>query len=194
MASHGWHAYRSPPDVMNRSALVLLASLACAGSLHATLIGDQITIRRSYPNLATDFASPVTTVVTAGASDAVSPQPYYYAINPEAENIHIDFHVFSGFAGYDGGVFDGLQFLDIDSRILGVSVVQATGINVVDLEYGADYIHINFNGWFGSNSYVNLQVLTEDPPVAAVPEPSTFALAALGIGALALASRRRRPA
>lgn len=177
---------------MNKTTLAIIATLSLAASLHASLIGDALTIRRPYPNLGTDFALSVSTVVAAEESDGVSPQPHHYTINPESENILIDFHNTSGFGGVDGGVFDGLQFLGITREILSVSIVEATGIAVSGIDYGNGFINVNLSGMFSSSSYLNLQVITADSDVAAVPEPSTLMLAGLGLGALMLVARKRR--
>lgn len=112
--------------------------------------------------------------------------------NFRGENILIDFQNTGGFGGVDGGIFDGLQFLGIGGQVLSVSVIEATGITVADIDYGDGFINLNLNGMFSSESYINLQVITTDGDVAAVPEPSTMMLAGFGFGALALAARKRR--
>jgi hypothetical protein len=184
----------NPESKLNKTAVAFLATLAFVGTAQATLIGDNLTIRRSYPNLATDFASPVQTTVVAGAGDAVSPQPQHYTINVEAQNIYFDFHNVSGFGGVAGGIFDGLQFTGITGEILSANVIDATGITVSELTYGAGFVNVNLNGWFSADSYLNIEVLTRNTDVEAVPEPSAFLLTGLGLGALAFLARKRRAA
>lgn len=73
-------------------SLAVLLGIGQIASASATLLGDTLTIRRAFPDVGTDFVSPVNTVVAAGISDRVTPQPHLYEVDPEAFSILIDFN------------------------------------------------------------------------------------------------------
>jgi hypothetical protein len=188
-----------PDLVMKRTLLALLGVVVLVpapGVASASMIGDAITINRFYPDLATIYTPPddsipgtVTTTVVAGPEGA-SPQPTLYSIDLGSNSIVFDFLSPSAFGGATAGVFDGLQFLGFSQAIGNVSA-SATGISVAGLAFGSDFINLDLDGVFNGNASLTLQVDFAAP--AAVPEPSTLALALLGMGAGfgRLVSRRR---
>lgn len=166
-------------------ACALFIAIVCVAgqTAQASMIGDTLTINRLFPDLATVFAPPVSTVVQAGPADAVSPQATLYTINPEANNILIDFIASSAFLGQAGNApFDGLQFLGFDEDIVSVTVVQATGIVVAEIVFGNNFINLNLDGEFNADSFLNLAVVFA--PSAQVPGPGAFSLLALGFAGL----------
>lgn len=166
-------------------ACALFIAIVCvaAQTAHASMIGDTLTINRLFPDLLTHFAPAVSTVVQAGPADAVSPQATLYTINPEANNILIDFIASSGFWDQPGPFpFDGLQFLGFSEDIESVAVVQATGISVAELDFGDDFINLNLEGLFDANSFLNLEVVFAQSQE--VPEPGALSLLAVGFAAL----------
>lgn len=170
--------------------ILILGVTMTAQPALADMIGDNLTIRRLYPDLATEFAASVNTTVQAGAADSVSPQASHYLINPEANSIHIDFLDTSGFAGEaDGSIFDGLQFLGFNETILNVSIVQETGIDIVGLEVVGNVINLNLDGAFNADSVIILGV-TFATQQEQVPAPAALTL--LGIALVALGLTRRQ--
>jgi hypothetical protein len=170
---------------------------------NATMIGDILTISRFYPDLATIYEPPadaipgfVTVPVVVGPeASPSSPQPTLYSIDFEATSISFDFLGPSAFLGRPGPIyslanpFDGLQFLGFSHPIQNVSIGSVSGISVVELLFGDDYINLNLDGSFTADSTLVLNVEFGPAPV---PEPSSFLLlgTALGLGRLL---RRRRP-
>ena len=180
-------------------AVVLVSA---TGVVNASMIGDEITIRRLFPDLSTIYTPPdgevspdipgvVTTTVVAGP-DAASPQPTLYSIDIESNSIVFDFLAPSAFGGAAPGVFDGLQFLGFSQAIGNVSGV-SSGISIAGLAFGSNFINLNLDGVFDASSSLSLQVEFAAPAV--VPEPTTLALAILGIGVgVGRLVRRRRVA
>jgi hypothetical protein len=164
-----------------------------AQQARASMIGDTITINRLYPNLVTLFLSPppgfVSTVVAAGPSDAVSPQPSLYSINLEANGILFDFLAPSAFVGSAAGDFDGLQFIGFSQAIQNVTVTNVAGITVADLGFGANFINLNLNGAFTASSILDLHV--DFVAVSGIPEPATLMLLGMGILGLGFMERKR---
>lgn len=179
---------------MRKHILAGLTFLAISGAAQASLIGDVLTIRRLYPTATSDYAAPVTTTVAAGLSDAVSPQPSYYLINPEAETIHIDFTNHSSFIGAAGGTFDGFSFSGFSGGVSNVSLLSAVGIDIVSLTHDGSVITLNLQNAFTPASYVEFKVESGSPALPSVPEPSAVALMGLGLAGLFLYGRRARKA
>lgn len=189
---------------MTRFLLVVLSCGVMFGSARpasANMIGDVLTVNRFYPDLLTLFLPPadsipgfvtVTAVVGLEASPS-SPQPSLYSIDFEATSISFDFLAPSAFIGEPGpgynslNPFDGLQFLGFSQSIQNVTA-SASGINVVELLFGTNYINLNLDGGFTAASTLVLQV---DFAPAAVPEPSSFLLLGTGLGLGYLLRRRR---
>lgn len=169
---------------------LVLALTAIAHPAQADMIGDNLTIRRLYPDLTTEFAPSVNTTVQAGAADSVSPQATLYLINPEANSIIFDFIAPSAFLGEaDGTPFDGLQFLGFNESILNVTIVTETGIDIVGLDFGSNFINLNLDGEFNADSAITLAV-TFATQQEQVPAPGALAL--LGVALVTLALTRRR--
>jgi hypothetical protein len=172
---------------------LILALTTIAHPALADMIGDSLTIRRLYPDLATEFAPSVNTTVQAGAGDAVSPQATLYLINPEANTILFDFIATSGFGGEaDNTPFDGLQFLGFNEPIQNVSIVQEIGIDIVGLAFDLDFINLNLNGVFTADSVITLSV-TFATQQEQVPAPGALALLGVALVTLGLMRRRTTP-
>ncbi len=191
---------------MKRALLVVLSCGVMFGPArlaNATMIGDVLTVNRFFPDLATIYEAPpdaipgfVTVPVVVGPEAfPSSPQPTLYSIDFEATSISFDFLGASGFGGRPGPIyspanpFDGLQFLGFSHSIQNVTIGSVSGISVVELLFGTDYINLNLDGSFTADSSL---VLNVDFGSAAVPEPNSLFLfgTALGLGHLL---RRRRP-
>ncbi len=170
--------------------LVLMAGCLTAQTAHASMIGDTLVSNRLFPDLLTPYCGPpcvgasVSTVVQAGMADVFANQ-LLYLINPEANSILIDFTASSGFGG-TATIFDGFEFLGFSNTIQNVAYT-ASGVTVVFADFGSNYIHLNLNGQFDANSFVNLDI-TFAPTT--VPEPNTLML--MLFGALWLFAIRRR--
>ncbi len=170
------------PPRLNSLALVLV--MAISTYTGATMIGDELLIRRAFPNVETDFTTPVSTTVIAGTSDIVTLQAPFWVINPEANNIIIDVEGSSGMGG-SPSTFDGIVFTGFSNNITNVSVVTDVGNLVFGVDFGSNFINLNLSGGFDSSDFINLQV--DFAPV--VPEPTSWIL--LGLGAFVIRIRKR---
>ncbi len=189
---------------MSRSVLVIVACAALlgfGGLANASMIGDVLTVNRFFPDLATLYLPPadtipgfvtVTAVVGPEASPS-SPQPTLYSIDFEANSISFDFLGPSSFGGMPGPTyspsnpFDGLQFLGFSQSIQNVTVGSVSGISVVELLFGENFINLNLTGSFTADSSLALRVDFD----TAVPEPSSALLLGVALSASCLLRRRR---
>lgn len=177
-----------PPPLMKSSllrVLVLALALGCS-TVHATLIGDTITVTHYYPDLGTVLLTQDTLVAT-GTGDSVT-QHMYYSVNPEASSILVDF-VLPG--GPSPSAFNGLVVSGIDDIITGVTVsTNLAGWSDSRLAFDAHSVSANWQGlWCTADSFFN--VFFDRSLTHPTPDGGTTA-ALLGLAVLALAAIRRR--
>ncbi len=164
--------------------MFLLCFVAFSPSLFATtMLGDTITITRHFPDLNTIFTSSsptggiVVTTVQEGTGDIVSTQPVHYSINPESNNIIIDFSDSNtGFGGTET-TFDGISIVGFSQELLNATLVQSVGMNAL-VTFTQDRLNINMNGGNPTgNELINVSLTFSNP----VPEPSSFIFLGLGV-------------
>jgi len=157
----------------------VLFFLVIFNSAFASMIGDTLTIRRAYPDLNTDFSNlpRVTTVVEFGNADIISNQPGLYTINPESNSIFFDFTSPSEFGG-TSTTFDGFEFTGFSNTISNAFITDISGVTIVDLTFGDNFITLNLADRFDSSSLINIGVDFESN---AVPIPPSLFLFLSGL-------------
>ena len=147
------------------------------------MLGDTLLIERLFPDLNTQLSPPVSTTVTAGASDEISSVGGTEIFNPEANSITIDW---SGSSSYGGTatICDGFRFTGFSHAITGVTAIDVVNISIADLAFGSNFINLNLGSAFDASSALTLQV-----EFAPVPVPP--ALAFFGSGLVCLLHRQK---
>lgn len=163
----------------------VIGLLGVCQNTSAGMIGDVLTIERLYPNLVTQFQPSASTQVQTGITDEVFPFGFE-RINPEDESISIHWIRNSQYIGSDD-VFDGYRFSGFSDVITNVSVSSINNLSSVMLDFGSNFITLNFGSSFDSSSYLELSV--EFVPV---PEPSTLPLFCTAALLMFWAARRNR--
>ena len=183
---------------------VLLASLLAAGAANASLIGDSvgaILVDQSGGVVAPPFVP--TAIVGAGVeftgtwSYAPLNQIWNVALDIDASTFTISFNEvginsssdISGFTFFGVGLSD----LDFGSNIIGVTVLASDGAAVQSIGFTPRGVTVQWDSLLfrdasgnplrGGSSTFSIQT-------AAVPEPATGALAALGLLGMALLRKR----
>lgn len=178
---------------MKLRALPLICSLAVASvctTVHATLIGDTITLSHVYtPNTSSPFDTQNVTVV-AGNSDART-LISFYTVNPEANSILVNF--LGGNNGWGSGGSNGLVVSGIDDTITGVTVsTNLVGWDISRLAFDAHSISPNWQDLpFSSNSFFNLNLTLTPTGGSSIPDAGATA-ALLGLSLLGLFGLRRK--
>ncbi|AOT13695.1 hypothetical protein [Pseudoalteromonas luteoviolacea] len=142
------------------SLLVFMMSLMAFNSL-ASVIGDTATIHRAYPNIYTNYVPPVSTVVTADATDAVMLQSHTL-ININNGTITIDFQNSSRFVGADGHTFDGYIFRGFSFPITQANLIRSD-IQTTHVTFDQDNIYIDISGGFSSGDKIIVSFDVESP-------------------------------
>ena len=185
---------------------VLLASLLAAGAANASLVGDSVGARlQDFVGgvVAPQFAP--TAIVGAGVefngtwSYAPLNQIWNVALDIDASSFTISFNDvgINSSSDISGPTFFGLQLSDLDfgSDIIGVTVLSSNGAAVQSIGFTPRGVTVQWNAFQfrdasgnplrGGSSTFSIQS-------AAVPEPATGALAALGLLGMALLRKRNR--
>jgi len=175
--------------------LSVLLGLFIAANAHAgvTLTGDLIDAGmyrtvdtgRGVGRI-TGFGLDQPFIVEEGAADRKQ-YSVAYSVDVDGDGFAIDY--LNSFAWGTGIVFR-LTDLDFSNGGLLQSLKVDTNMIGYALTVGADFIDINLSGVKGTrDAYFNGQFVTA---TAAVPEPSSMALLALGLAGIGIAARRSR--
>lgn len=176
------------------AALLLATSLPSGAA--PTLIGDTISILRSYPTTTTQYGNAIPdTTVAAGNADVVS---WSYtnswptiSFDPEANSLWINFLTNTAMIS-TATEFDGFVISGIDAEIASLSILSnTTTYAVAALTNDGHGFTIGLNGVSLAGS-VQIGLQLRDPGPAALPEPGTTGLAFAALGLLGVQSRRRR--
>ncbi|MEH8015924.1 hypothetical protein MN202_01645 [Rheinheimera muenzenbergensis] len=152
-------------------SLFMLLVTCCSFYVKAGMIGDTLTIDRLYPNLNSHYQPSVETTVAAGNSDAINAF-LHELIDPEDTSVTIQWISSSYFLG-SVNVFDGYRFTGFSETIKNVKVSDIFNVSLFDLDFGDDFINLNFDSAFDSSSFLILDV--EFAP-ASVSEPNSIFL------------------
>jgi len=174
---------------------ILGTSVSTAQSAPVDMLGDTLVFARAFPSPTTPYTvwAPVsvTTTVVAGSGDAINwpVSGFRTIIDPEANSIDFRFPISSRFDGALPSVFDGFVVGGFDNDIDAVSVLfNDTGFSI-SLAHTARELLIDLDGSNrGGATGITISVQFVDP--AAVPEPSSAALAIVALGMMC--TRRRR--
>ncbi|MCF6438834.1 hypothetical protein L1077_05240 [Pseudoalteromonas luteoviolacea] len=132
----------------------------------ATVIGDTATIHRAYPDIYTNFVSPVSTVVTDDSSDAVMVQSHAL-ININSATITIDYKNSSGFGGADGRTFDGYIFRGFSFPITQANLIRSD-IQTTHVTFDQDNIYIDISGGFSAGDKIIVSFEVASPARSAL--------------------------
>lgn len=164
-----------------------LASTAIASpAMAGTLIGTPVTASLLYPDTATTYAGPVTSVVTGAVEFAPG------AFAPAAGSIDVGANSISYFtnqnAQYSGASFNGYR-LDFTGRtITSLSLNGASTLTPVSYSFSGSSVFFNLSG----EQVQNGDVALFDVGVAAVPEPATWMMLIAGFAMMGYGLRKRR--
>ncbi|MCP4326670.1 MAG: hypothetical protein GY787_33555, partial [Alteromonadales bacterium] len=128
--------------------------------LTATMEGDEITTRRTYPDIHTDYNStPVITKVEAGVNDTFSIQSELIEVNLDPNQIKIDFNVTSSFGVPDGSYpFNGYTFTGFSNKIDNVTINSLLGPTIENIDFGDHHIYLYLSGPIDPASEIILDV------------------------------------
>lgn len=170
------------------AAIALGVVFSSSSTATASLIGENLTFRRAYPNEAVDFAPSVSTIVTADNTDGVTLQPPYWNIDPGANQIRIDTGGGSAMLG-DATTFDGIVIEGFTTPIVGVTYSETLAGFVYQLSFTANSISLNLQGNFRAGETVIINV--QSSSTSGVPDGGS-SVALLGLGLLGAGFIRRR--
>ena len=182
-----------------------LGTFALAGPAHATLIGDNVTVRIAVPTQSS-FDQTGSTTVTADASDAFeltnSVGFLTFGVDPFDAGLVVTL-LDAGFGAFALGgsgaratviEFSDLQWQGTPGRVTGASIVEGFALNtglLTDITFTDSSVRVALsrNGaarWgVGEVLTINLETAHD------LPEPASLALFGLGLLGLGVAVRRR---
>lgn len=136
-------------------SLMLVMALISINA-QAGMIGDVLTIERLYPNLNSNYQPSAVTTVAAGTSDSINAF-VHELVDPEENSIAIDWISSSYFLG-SVDIFDGYRFTGFSNPIKSVVISDIFNISLFEINYGYDFITLNFDSSFDSSSFLRLEV------------------------------------
>lgn len=169
------------------AATLVLGPLAPMAASAADLIGDTLTITRSWPSTTTPFSgwSPnqVSTTVVASTADTIhwAAGGAPLTIDPDATRIVFTF----GSSTSYGSSFDGFVITGFSRDIVSASIQSETLPGTPTLQVLQRQLNLDVNSSVFAGQTIVLNV-------SVVPEPGAWALLLGGIGALGALARRRQ--
>jgi len=162
------------------AAFLTLTAFSFLG--HATLIGDTLSVERSYPNIGTPYNTGVEYFDVVDGDSDLTPYSAWWSIDADAANIAIEVNVTSsGMVGGDS-VFDGLLFKDFYFEISNAFLISETGGLFYDVEFGRDFIAVNMSGPLVQGQFIDIGI--EFGSGASVDEPASLAMFSLVLAML----------
>ena len=173
--------------------LAALLQVAVAGALHASVLaGNTIQTSYEFPNIGTNYAGPVNSVVGAG----LELTNFAGFVNIDFSDTNITVTTIRN-AGINAVAFDGLHFFDVFGAIpsfTSVTLNAATnygGLTSSNISFDANNIYVNVANLPGlSGQVISLDVSANSTP--GVPEPATWGLVGLAIAGAGLLQTRRK--
>jgi hypothetical protein len=200
-------------------AVVAALGLTLFSSAHAGLVGTEVSLRtlaQSTPTSAPLTTSFISSVLVSGTaveypnvsslSNPASPRPPGFAnglvnttIDIGDDFITIDFDNVASAGRFASGFQNTYVFRFDDPSALTFSgamidpAVTTLGLSASDVTFRGNELFVNVESLsFNRDSFVRIGLQVEGGPVAAIPEPSTYALMAVGLAAVVLSRRRRK--
>jgi hypothetical protein len=162
--------------------------LLSAAPTFADLIGDNVTVNYLFPNIDTVFQTLGTGTVTAGGFTTNSfGQHDFTVFGSELDLTNVfGFNVF-----FLSASFNGYEMINNsgDPAITGVSIAlnNVAGFDASRISFDATHVWVNMQS-LTTNAGPDLKL---DLSFASVPEPGTFVVLGVGLGALGVLRRKR---
>jgi hypothetical protein len=171
---------------LSAAAVALLFTPVAAD---AGLTGDQVDVKVLFPDTATVFLDAgVTTVGPSVEYPVGSFTGYNDSASVDLTNDQIIFA--GGFGQFFPSAFNGFEITVLSGPLITNAVPDAAStFDPVSLSIMGNELFVNFQG---VNAGVGTSIIDVTTAASTIPEPSTWAMMALGFGALSLAGYRSR--